>query len=1566
MCFCWCRPRSLAISWACYYLFLRRLAASRASSELLGCRTRLEGLGTRARSRVRWQADVLLRINRAFDYLRIVRRRQHRPRLLLYSGAAVVAAALALGTSSSDAASPRGTLRILISTPDRVPATVVLSRRSGRFVASKAPRARRVTVRLRLRPGLYRISPRVVAWAGRLYVGRASRSRVTVRSHRSATVRVFYKPVRGASGLAVTRVEGSAVKLVWKGPRQARFALRRSSGRFPPRSPRQGVKLPVRGTSALDTTVRPGRTYSYSLFTRTTAGRWSPPLSVTVGTPARPGHGAATFVSDPDTVIVDGKTISDVAPTASGIRVKLAPSGPLPVIGASLVIGRSPNLPGGYLGSVVGVSPDGTITLQPTGIGNAFAYYDYQLANFSYSAALRPAEEPAAALPAAVSGPIDLIPRIRLSPKNCKFTAANHDAPARVAPPSNLGTLELGLEAPILVRADVNLKVDRLDTNTVKVTPFGPTLRYPTRIDGSLDATIGLSASPSVFATYTTPALQDTRQLLECSRPLEGLSIPLPGGPVPLNLTLNTTLSFQASGKAQLFQAGVNLATQLHGKAGVSGRLSLKQPLSLHVSADPPTAHADPFVKGPSLTGTIRPRLDVTATLGASTGALLQKVPGSKLPVIKTVADVVEGSAGIAGTLTPLNAGIDAQADADGFCVRIHPKWGLDIAFVADLLVKLPFIKDLGGSAKESFLRGEWDYPRSPFELPKGCSKHARDGTRGAGGDQGATNGSAGSGGSSGTQDGSSGDTGSGSQVDIGGGGTLHDGGLDPTFGTGGLMRVPLPDGNTDGRLVTLQADGKSLVAGFAEGHVALFRYTADGNPDLAFGREGSVVVAAQGRSSDAPIGLTTQPDGKILLLLGLSPGDRGVTLLRFLPNGRPDDTFGSGGKVVLRSNFSYREYLESGGRVQALATDPANRILVLTRPSFGGFFVVRVTRLLPDGALDTSFGQGGSVDYMTEGLFSPDPVAVSSDSAGRVLLAMFDFWSAGPPVCVVVRYTADGARDAGFGSQGEASAPGGACHAMTVDGQDRILVGGSIDDSSFPSDRDMIVARFTPTGALDTAFGQSGIAEVDLGDFVGNLGERLGGIAARPDGGVLLGGQSDNAAVLVSLDANGNREGGFGQDGVVRVMSGVTSAIHDLALSDTGKVVAVGQRTLYRSAGRPDHDELILARLSPDGRLDQDFGLGGVAAREFVRYGEIRDVAQQADGKLIAVGTNSGPNHDLVVVRMDRGGRLDTSFGSQGKVVIDAGGQEEAANAVRALRDGKILVAGSPWLMRLTQEGVIDRTFGSDGFASPLEDGQVNAMALQPDGKIVVAGDYGSPFVARYTPDGRPDPTFGSGGIVRLRGGFADIRAVIVQRDGRIAVGGDTLHDPYLARLNSDGSLDTTFGEDGYLATREFPIQAGQFSSLEEDTDGRIVAAVNNFTSNLFSVVRLETNGTVDRTFGTRGVATPDLRGGNGSASALKLQGDGKIVVVGTRGSAPSFGPPRDFVVARLSNEGNLDPTFGDMGLVITDVGDIEDRADALLLEDDGRIVVGGYGGPPGQPHMVIARYSCCAQVGR
>lgn len=1470
-----------------------------------------------------------------------------------------------LGTSSSDAASPRGTLRMLISTPDRVPATVVLSGRSRRFVASKAPRARRVTVRLRLRPGLYRISPRVIAWAGRLYVGQVSRSRIKVISRRSVSVRVLYRPVRGASRLAVKRVEASAVQLVWKGPPRARFELRRSSGRVPPRSRRQGVRVPVSGTSALDKTVRPGRTYSYSLFTRTNSGRWSPPLSITVGTRARPGDGAATFVTDPDTVIVDGKTISDVAPIASGIRVKLAPSGLLPVIGASVVIGRSPNLPGGYLGSVVGVSPDGTITLQPTGIGNAFAYYDYQLANFSYSAALRPVEEPAPALPAAVSGPIDLIPRIRLSAKNCKFTAAKHEAPAGVAPPSNLGTLELGLEAPVLVRADVNLKVDRLDTATVKVPLFGPTIRYPTRIDGSLDATIGLSASPSVFATYTTPALQDTRQVLECSRPLEGLSIPLPGGPVPLNLTLNATLSFQASGKAQLFQAGVNLATQLHGKAGVSGRLSLKQPLSLHVSADPPTAHADPFVKGPSLTGTIRPRLDVTATLGASTGALLQKVGGSKLPVIKEVADVVEGSAGIAGTLTPLNAGIDARADAEGFCLRIHPRWGLDIAFVADLLVKLPFIRDPGGSVKKSFLRGEWEYPGSPFELPKGCFKHARDGTRGAGGDQGATNGSAGSGGSSGTQDGSSGNGGSGSQVGTGGGATLHDGGLDPTFASGGLMRVPLPDGNTDGRLVTLQADGKSLVAGFAEGHVALFRYTADGNPDLAFGREGSVVVAAQGRFSDAPIGLATQPDGKILLLLGLGPGDRGVTLLRFLPNGRPDDTFGSGGRVVLRSNFSYREHIEGGGRVQALATDPANRILVLTRSSFGGFFVVRVTRLLPDGTLDTSFGQGGSVDYVADGLFSPYPVAVSSDSAGRVLLAMFDLWSAGPPVCVVVRYTADGARDAGFGSQGEATAPGGACHAMTVDGQDRILVGGSIDDSD-RVDRDMIVARFTPTGALDTAFGQSGIAEVDLGDFVGNLGERLGGIAARPDGGVLLGGQSDNGAVLVSLDANGNREGGFGQDGVVRVMSGVTSAIHDLALSDTGKVVAVGQRTLYRSAGRPDHDELILARLSPDGRLDQDFGLGGVAAREFVRYGEIRDVAQQADGKLIAVGTNSGPNHDLVVVRMDRGGRLDTSFGSQGKVVIDAGGQEEAANAVRSLRDGKILVAGSPWLMRLTQEGVIDRTFGSDGFASPLGDGQVNAMALQPDGKIVVAGDYASPFVARYTPDGRPDPTFGSGGIVRLPGVFADIRAVIVQRDGRIAVGGDKLGEPYLARLNYDGSLDTTFGEDGYLATREFPIQSGEFSSLEEDADGRILAAVNDFSSDSFSVVRLETNGTLDRTFGTLGVATPELRGGKGYASALKLQGDGKIVVVGTRGSEGPFQPPRDFVVARLTHEGNLDPTFGDMGLVITDVGDIEDRADALLLEDDGRIVVGGYGGPAGEPHMVIARYSCCAQAGR
>jgi uncharacterized delta-60 repeat protein len=256
------------------------------------------------------------------------------------------------------------------------------------------------------------------------------------------------------------------------------------------------------------------------------------------------------------------------------------------------------------------------------------------------------------------------------------------------------------------------------------------------------------------------------------------------------------------------------------------------------------------------------------------------------------------------------------------------------------------------------------------------------------------------------------------------------------------------------------------------------------------------------------------------------------------------------------------------------------------------------------------------------------------------------------------------------------------------------------------------------------------------------------------------------------------------------------------------------------------------------------------------------------------------------------------------------------------------------------------------------------NAVALQPDGKLVVVGqtytnnDYtGEDFaVARYNTDGTLDPTFGVNGKVTtdFPGLAAVASSVVIQPDGKILVAGGAfpnftfLGDFELVRYNSNGSLDTSFGSGG-IVTTSFPGQGSYAFALALQSDGKIIAAGTDFVNfssednsdTDFALERYNPDGTPDTTFGNGGQVTTDFDGFNDDVFSILIQADGKLVAVGSAKNPATY---YDFAAVRYLANGTIDTTFGVAGKVRTDFGFAGfDQARSAALQPDGKIVAAG-----------------------
>lgn len=335
------------------------------------------------------------------------------------------------------------------------------------------------------------------------------------------------------------------------------------------------------------------------------------------------------------------------------------------------------------------------------------------------------------------------------------------------------------------------------------------------------------------------------------------------------------------------------------------------------------------------------------------------------------------------------------------------------------------------------------------------------------------------------------------------------------------------------------------------------------------------------------------------------------------------------------------------------------------------------------------------------------------------------------------------------------------------------------------------------------------------------------------------------------------------------------------------------------------------LARLLTDGSLDKTFGNGGYAtARTAVDYAI--GAAQQSDGKILVVGSSFKPFSSIYtpqVVRFLPNGAVDTTFGSNGIVQLTLDGCAEFT-AVSPLPDSKILVAGCLHdnefaLVRLLTDGMLDNTFGTNGVVTtPL--GSSNRMAemmIQPDGKIVLAGRMNlaaRTVLVRYTEDGVLDSSFGDSGVVNVKATQWDaVQTAVLQPDGNVLLVGrgdlpTESSDLLLLRFLPSGEFDTTFGNDGIVLT-DLGGQIGDSArAVALDTDGNIVvgawttAPIENFgiVSHNIMLLRYLADGSPDSSFGSGGRAAVPLSNGADIPHFLAFDPDGKLLLGGEQDS--------------------------------------------------------------------------------
>jgi competence ComEA-like helix-hairpin-helix protein len=415
--------------------------------------------------------------------------------------------------------------------------------------------------------------------------------------------------------------------------------------------------------------------------------------------------------------------------------------------------------------------------------------------------------------------------------------------------------------------------------------------------------------------------------------------------------------------------------------------------------------------------------------------------------------------------------------------------------------------------------------------------------------------------------------------------------------------------------------------------------------------------------------------------------------------------------------------------------------------------------------------------------------------------------------------------------------------------------------------------------------------------DLITVGGHDLGyAVVVQADGKVIVaGGSSPNLSYadfdfgLARYNSDGSLDASFGNGGTVTTdVGGDHDEGYAVVLQADGKIIVAG------SSSTGSDDDFALARYNSDGLLDVNFGNAGKVTTNFGSSDLGTGVALQPDSKIVVVGwVWNGSDWDFALARYNNDGTLDASFGTGGTVTTNFGSNDQGMDVAVQI-DGKIVVAGGSGgdfaLARYNSDGVLDTTFDGDGFVITDVGGFDGgaAVAVRSDGKIIVAGTSNSLnpdfALARYNTDGSLDATLGAGGLVTTDFGNEDYgEALALQPDGKMVVAGFSGGDFALARYRSDGSLDTSFAIDGQVTT-DFSGRDDAGIGVALQPDGRIIVTGRSFNGNDydFALARYDTDLSIELSI--------NIEPGNPS-NRINLRSKGRVLVAIL--SSPEFDAP-------------------------------------------------------------------------
>lgn len=590
--------------------------------------------------------------------------------------------------------------------------------------------------------------------------------------------------------------------------------------------------------------------------------------------------------------------------------------------------------------------------------------------------------------------------------------------------------------------------------------------------------------------------------------------------------------------------------------------------------------------------------------------------------------------------------------------------------------------------------------------------------------------------------------------------------------------------------------------------------------------------------------------------------------------------------------------FKSSGGpnsSVTAVARQSNGKLLIIGDfTAVGGEPRNRVARLLSNGRVDPSFDPGGGPNNTV--------TAMALQKDGKVLIGGDFSAYNGTSRSRIARLNRDGSLDGAFNPLGTVD---GTVMAIVAQPDGKVVIGGSFSNvNGVPREK---LARLLPDGKLDTTF--------VVGD--GTNGN-IQALALEPDGDILLGGSFStyNMSVRGKI-ARVNPSGGL--DGTFAVGAGASGDIYAIEIDKLGRVLIGGDFSQYDGTARSR-----IARLTSLGALDTTF----VPGTGFDSY--VYDIAVQPDGRLLTCGEfeDCDGTYRRYLARLRADGSLDPTF--------DPGvGAYNACNALAIQPDGKVVVVGGfdrfndlpySYVARVTAAGKLDRTFN----AGSGPDSAVNALVVQPDGAVLVGGSFdhctATPRrgIARLKNNGDLDTSFNPGS--GLPQGSANVQTMALQPDGRVLIGGgfstyDSVARSNIARVNANGTLDTTFNPGSGV---DASVLAMGLQSDGKVMIGGIFSSYNG--TGRSRVARVLSTGALDTTF------VPGS-GPDSTVGDLVIQADGKCIIVG---DFITYGGSTASHIARLTTTGLLDTTF------VTGTG-ANNAVTCVELQPDGKVLIGG-----------------------